>query len=77
MSTCKTLSFLLCVGSLVIALGGCEREGPMEKTGKELDKASEHVEEALRKEEGVAERAGEKIDEAVKEAGDKLEDATK
>jgi len=71
----KTLSLMLGVGLLVAALGGCEREGPMEQTGKKVDEAVENLGEAV-KEEGPAERAGKKVDETVEKAGDALKDAT-
>ena len=42
-------------------LAGCEREGPMERVGEQID-------------ESVAE-AGEKVDEATEDAGEKLKEA--
>jgi hypothetical protein len=44
-------------------LTGCEREGPMERAGEQID-------------ESVAE-AGEKVDDAAENAGEKLEEAGK
>ena len=80
MSLYKTLSFVVCAGSLVVMLGGCEREGPAERAGKELDKAMEEPSKA----EGPAERMGKQVDkaveatgEAMKEAGEKVREATK
>jgi hypothetical protein len=29
----------LALGMLIVALGGCQKEGPAEKAGKEIDKA--------------------------------------
>lgn len=72
----KTLSLILGVGLLAVALGGCEREGPMEQTGKKVDEAVENLGEAVKKE-GPAERAGKKVDETVEKAGDAFKDATK
>jgi hypothetical protein len=71
----KRLSMVLCVGLAVIALGGCEREGPAERAGKEIDKTTEKLGDALEKD-GPMERAGEQIDKAVEKAGDELEKAT-
>lgn len=71
----KRLSMVLCMGLVAMTLGGCEREGPAERAGKEIDKTTEKLGDALEKD-GPVERAGEQIDKAVKEAGDKLEKAT-
>ena len=71
----KRLSTVLCVGLVVMALGGCEREGSAERAGKEIDKTTEKLGDALEKD-GPVERAGEQIDKAIEEAGDKLEKAT-
>jgi hypothetical protein len=71
MSMYRKLSLAVCAGLFVVTLGGCEREGPAERTGKEIDKAVED----LTKAKGPAERAGEKIDKAVEEAGEALEKA--
>ncbi|HEV8714721.1 MAG TPA: hypothetical protein VGX03_18060 [Candidatus Binatia bacterium] len=76
MLPCKTLSAMLCAGLLVVALGGCEREGPMERAGKKMDEAVEDLREATKKE-GPAERAGEKIDKAAEEANEAVKDASK
>lgn len=45
----------------VAGLAACEKEGPMEKAGKAMDKAGEKVGEAV-------EKAGEKIQDAAKDA---------
>ena len=76
MSMNKTLLFLLGMGLLVATLGGCEREGPMERTGKKMDEAAENLSEAVKKE-GPVEQAGKKVDKAIEEAGEKIKDATK
>ena len=70
----KRLATVLCMGLVVMALGGCEREGPAERAGKEIDKTAEKLGEVSEKK-GPAERAGEKVDEAVKDAGEALEEA--
>jgi hypothetical protein len=71
MSLYKTISFAVCAGLLVAVLGGCEREGPAERAGKELDKTMIDPSKA----EGPAERAGKQIDEAAKAAGEAIEEA--
>ena len=71
----KKLSIVLCVGLVVMALGGCEREGPAERAGKEIDEASKKLGDMVEKD-GPAERAGEQIDKAIEKAGDELEKAT-
>lgn len=71
----KVLSLMLGVGLLVVALGGCEPEGPMERTGKKVDEAVEDLGTAMKKE-GPAEQAGKKIDEAAEKAGEAMQDAT-
>jgi hypothetical protein len=72
----KTLSTMLCAGLFVVALGGCEREGPMERTGKKLDEAAESLSEAARKE-GPAERAGKQIDKAAEETKEAAKESTR
>ena len=58
----KSLIALLVLGILVAGVSGCKKnEGPMERTGKEIDKA--------------AEKTGEKIDKAVNKTGEKIEKA--
>jgi hypothetical protein len=69
----KKLSVVLCVGLMVIALEGCEREGPAERAGKELDKTVEKFGEAVEKK-GPLERAGEKMDNAIDDAKRTIEE---
>jgi len=57
----KTVGVALLVGILASGLSGCEKQGPMERTGKEMDKA--------------AEKTGQQLDKALKKTGDKLEKA--
>lgn len=58
----KSVIAALVLGALVAVLSGCQKkEGPMERTGKEMDKA--------------AEKAGQQINKAVKKTGEKLEQA--
>ncbi len=49
----------LVVGLLTAGVSGCKNEGPMERTGKEIDKAAEKTGEKL-------EKAGDKVKESVK-----------
>lgn len=71
----KKLFTGLGVGLIAMALGGCEREGPAERAGKEIDQTTKKLGDALEKD-GPMERAGEQIDKAIEEAGDKLEKST-
>ena len=50
----------LVVGILVAGVSGCKKEGPMERTGKEIDKAAEKTGDKL-------EKAGENVKDAVKD----------
>ena len=45
------------MGLVVLVLGGCKPEGPAERTGKEIDKATEKLGEVV-EEKGPVERAG-------------------
>jgi len=58
------------VGILTAGVSGCKKEGPMEKTGKEIDKATEktgqQIDKAIGKTGEKIEKAGEKIKESVK-----------
>lgn len=69
----KTLGALT-LGAL-LALTGCEQEGPLERAGEDLDEAMEEMAEGLERNEGPAERAGERIDEAMEEMGERMERA--
>ena len=58
----RSLVAVVVFGILVAGVSGCkEKEGPMERTGKEMDKATE--------------KAGEKIDKTVDKTGEKIEKA--
>ncbi len=61
----KVLAILFFSGGLLLG-SGCEREGPMEKAGEQIDEAVEETKEALDPA-GPAERAGEKVDRAIDE----------
>jgi hypothetical protein len=74
MSSYKRFSLALCMGLVLLVLGGCKPEGPAERAGKEIDKTTEKLGEVVEKK-GPMERAGEKIDKAVDNAGEALEEA--
>jgi hypothetical protein len=64
----KTPLWLFIVMS-VIALAGCEKEGPAEQAGEQIDETMESIQQD-------AEDAGEMVQEKVEEAGDQVEEAT-
>jgi predicted small secreted protein len=55
----KTVSAALIMSALLVALSGCQKEGPAEQAGKSVDKAMEQAGQQI-------EKAGEKIQEAAK-----------
>jgi phage-related minor tail protein len=58
----KKIMVTLMLGVLIAAVTACKaKEGPMEQSGKAIDKA--------------AEKSGEKIDKAIEKAGEKIEKA--
>jgi hypothetical protein len=59
---------MLAVGLFAIGLLGCEREGPLERFGEEIDEAAENVREG-------GETVGNKIDDAADDIRDGVEDA--
>jgi len=60
----------LTMGMLVAGVSGCKKEGPMERTGREIDKAAEksgqQLDKAINKTGESIEKAGEKIKDSVK-----------
>lgn len=48
----------LALSALVIGLSGCKKEGPAERTGKEIDKAGEKAGQQI-------DKAGEKVKDAI------------
>jgi hypothetical protein len=63
MKRARTISAALLMSALLVALSGCQKqEGPLEKAGKEVDKAAETVGDKI-------EKAGESIQDAAQ--GDK------
>jgi hypothetical protein len=55
----KCIISALVLGVLAAGLSGCKKEGPMEKAGKEIDKAADKAGDKI-------EKAGDKIKDAVK-----------
>jgi hypothetical protein len=64
--TASALIAILVSGGAVY-WAGCEREGPAERAGEEIDRAAEGVKDKLDPS-GPAEKAGEKLDRAVEDA---------
>lgn len=60
----KTLAALL----LLIPLCACEREGPLERAGEEIDEAAENIRNG-------GETTGNRIDDAIDDVRDGIEDA--
>jgi vacuolar-type H+-ATPase subunit H len=57
--------------ALLMALPGCQKqEGPAEKAGKEIDKATEQAGQKV-------DQAGQKVGEEVEKIGEKIQDAAK
>lgn len=54
---------------LLFTLGGCEREGPAEQAGEELDQAVEEMQQR-------AEETRDKAMKKLEQAGDEIEEAT-
>ena len=64
----SAVKMLLALGVLSLGLAACEREGPLERFGEEVDEAAENVREG-------GETVGNKIDDAADDVRDGLEDA--
>jgi len=56
----RSILAVLVLAFLAAGLSGCKKEGPMEKTGKEIDKAAEKTGDKI-------EKAGDSIKDAVKD----------
>jgi len=59
----------IALATLMFLLTACEKEGPAEKAGKNIDQAAEQIQEK-------ADAAGDKAADTLEQAGDKIEDAT-
>lgn len=65
----RILRILVCAMALtfLLAIAGCEEEGPAEKAGKRIDEAAEKAGEEI-------EEAGDEIEEAAEKAEEELEE---
>jgi predicted small lipoprotein YifL len=64
----RSISALLAALLLSLGLVACEKEGPVERAGKQIDQGIENTKDALQdavQGQGPAEKAGEKIDRAM------------
>lgn len=67
----RSIVAVLVLGALVGALSGCKKkEGPLERAGKEMDKAVEKSGQQI-------EKAADKTGEQIEKAGEKIKDAAK
>jgi hypothetical protein len=67
----RSVLTVLILGILIVAVTGCEKkEGPMERTGREMDKTAEKTGQQINK---TVEKTGEKIE----KAGDKVKDSVR
>jgi hypothetical protein len=64
MRTTHTSLALASAFAAMFLVAGCERQGPMERTGERMDETMEEAEDTLDPS-GPGEEAGEKLDEAV------------
>jgi len=55
--------------ALLLSLSGCEREGPAEKVGENIDETAETIQEGV-------EATGDKAMDKLEQAGDEVEEAT-
>jgi hyperosmotically inducible protein len=69
MEATRKLAILLLVVGLGFGIGACERKGPAERAGEQIDKAVEGAGDKV-------EQAGEKVGGAVEKAGEKVEEKT-
>ena len=73
----KNNTFFMGVAALglgALLLTGCEREGPAERAGKQIDETVENLGQSIKRD-GPVERAGEEVDKAIEETGDALKRA--
>lgn len=64
----RSVSIVLTALFLSLGLVACEKEGPAERAGKQIDQGIENTKDAVQdafQGQGPAERAGEKIDRAM------------
>jgi hypothetical protein len=65
----RKLAIVLLVVGLGFGIGACERKGPAERAGEQIDKAVEGAGDKV-------EQAGEKVGGAAEEAAEKVEEKT-
>ncbi len=77
----QSISAFLIMSAVFFALPGCQKEGPLEKAGKEVDQAVENFGQPKA---GPAEKVGQAVDDAaektgqqIEQAGDKIQDTAK
>ena len=56
----------ICASMLMLGLAACEKKGPAEKAGEQLDHAAESVKETGDKAANEVEKAADKVEEAAK-----------
>ncbi|MDD2852758.1 MAG: hypothetical protein PHY09_12780 [Desulfuromonadaceae bacterium] len=66
----RNIVIVLALGVLMAGVSGCKKEGPMERAGKDMDKAVEKTGQQI-------DKAIEKTGENIEKAGDKIKDSAK
>ena len=66
----KAFSMAVLIGLAGFGIASCEREGPVERAGEEVDEAMEETGDAVKE-------AAEETEEAIEEAKDKVEEEVK
>lgn len=69
MEATRKLAILLLVVGLGFGIGACERKGPAERAGEQIDKAVEGAGDKV-------EQVGEKVGGAIEKAAEKVEEKT-
>lgn len=70
MSFGKSVTVAVVVSALSIGLSGCQKEGPAERAGKQVDKAVEKAGKEI-------EKVGEKTGQLLEKTGEKIRDTAK
>ena len=65
----QTVAFALFLGFAGLSLAACDKDGPLEKAGEDIDNAVDDAGDQL-------DKAGDKLDEAGHDAQRSIEDAT-
>ncbi len=68
----QSVSAFLIMSAVFFALPGCQKEGPLEKAGKEVDQAVENFGQPKA---GPAEQVGQAVDDAAEKTGQQIEKA--